>query len=97
VLDLRETGEGVTIPVRVTPRGGRTVIEGVEAGALRLRLGAPPVEGAANRELLDFLAKSLRLPKRNLTLVQGERSRAKLVLVVGLTVDDIRQRLQPDS
>ena len=85
------------IPIRVTPLGGRSAIERVEAGQLRVRLAAAPVDGAANRELLEFLAKTLGLPRRNLTLIQGERSRLKLVQVVGLTVGEIRQRLQIES
>lgn len=93
-LDLRETGDGILIPVQVVPRASRTGIDGEVDGALRVRLAAPPVEGAANRELLEFLSKRLRLPKRDLTLVSGERSKRKAVRVRGLSRQELLDRLQ---
>lgn len=96
-LDLRETGDGILIPVQVVPRASRTGIDGEVEGALRVRLAALPVEGAANRELLEFLAKRLRLPKRDLTLVSGERSRRKVVRVRGLSRQEILERLLGDE
>ncbi|CCF86123.1 DUF167 domain-containing protein [Nitrolancea hollandica] len=93
-LDLRETADGVLIPVQVVPRASRTGIDGEVEGALRVRLAAPPVEGAANRELLEFLAKRLRLPKRDLMLESGERSKRKSVRVRGLSRQEILERLQ---
>jgi uncharacterized protein (TIGR00251 family) len=63
--------------VRVIPRAGRTEIAGVRDGAVLVRLAAAPVEGAANAELIDLLARILRIPKRDITIVSGERSRSK--------------------
>jgi uncharacterized protein (TIGR00251 family) len=93
-IDLRETDDGVLIPVQVVPRASRTGIDGEVEGALRVRLAAPPVEGAANRELLEFLAKRLRLPKRDLTLESGDRSKRKSVRVRDLSRQEILERLQ---
>ncbi len=93
-LELRETDDGILIPVQVVPRAGRTGIDGEVEGALRIRLAAPPVEGAANRELLEFLSKRLWLPKRDLTLVTGERSKRKAVRVRALSRQEILERLQ---
>ena len=76
---------GATIDVRVSPRAGRTELAGMRDGALLVRISAPPVEGAANSELLTFLARVLRVPKSRLTLVSGDRSRAKRVRVSGVT------------
>ena len=92
-LALSATPGGVTIPVRVAPRAGRTALDGVVEGALRVRLAAPPVEGAANRALVEFLADLLGVPKRDLAIVRGERGRQKLLQVRGLDADQVRQRL----
>ena len=92
-LPLTPTSEGVALPVRVVPRAGRDALDGVVEGALRVRLAAPPVEGAANRALLAFLADALGVPRRDLALLRGERGRHKLVLVRGLTADEVRRRL----
>ena len=93
-LELRETDDGILIPVQVVPRASRTGIDGEVEGALRVRLAAPPVEGAANRELIEFLSKRLRLPKRDLTLETGERSKRKAVRVRTLSRQEILERLQ---
>jgi uncharacterized protein (TIGR00251 family) len=96
-LDLRETSDGILIPVQVVPRACRTGMDAEVEGALRIRLAAPPVEGAANRELLAFLARQLGLLKRDLTLVSGERSKRKSVRAWGLVPEVIRQRLLGDE
>ena len=93
-LALAASPDGVTIPVRVAPRAGRTALDGVVEGALRVRLAAPPVEGAANRALVEFLAALLGVPKRDVAVVRGERGRQKLVQVRGLDADQVRQCLR---
>lgn len=91
-LHLTERADGVVIPVRVTPRGGRSAIEGISDGVLQVRLAAPPVEGAANTALLALLAAALHVPKSTLSLASGARSRQKLVQIRGLNGDEVRQR-----
>lgn len=87
------TPDGVQLSVRVVACAARTTLDGVVAGALRVRLAAPPVEGAANRALVAFLAELLDLPKRDVTIARGERGRQKLVLVRGLPPDELCRRL----
>ena len=72
------------IDVRVIPRAGRSAIAGLRDGAILVRLAAAPVEGAANAELIDLLARALRVPKRDISIVSGERSRTKRVRVAGM-------------
>ena len=79
------TDGGVLIDVRVIPRAGRSGLAGTRDGALLVRLNAPPVDGAANDELIEVLAKALGVPKRAVTLVAGDRSRRKRVRVEGVT------------
>ena len=88
------TPEGVEISVHVIPRAGRTGVAGVRDGALLVRLAAPPVEGAANAELVALLSTLLRVPKRAVTIASGERGRLKRVRVHGISVDEVTSRIQ---
>ncbi len=73
------------IDVRVIPRAGRSGFSGLRDGALVVRLAAAPVDGAANDELITLLARALHVPKRDIPIVSGERSRSKRVRVAGMT------------
>lgn len=87
----------VSIDVRVIPRAARSGLAGMRDGVLLVRLTAPPVEGAANAALIEVLSKTLRVPKRALTIVAGERSRLKRVRVEGVTEEFVRAACQlPD-
>lgn len=93
-----ETPDGVLLAVRVIPRARRTETAGTrpdENGvALLVRLAAPPVEGAANDALVEFLAARLQVPRRAVRIVSGERGRRKRVMVEGVTADRVRAALQ---
>ena len=70
--------------MRVVPRAGRSGVAGTRDGALLVRLAAAPVDGEANAELIEVLARALDLPKRRIEIVSGDRSRSKRVRVIGL-------------
>ena len=72
------------VRVRVIPRSPRTRVDGMRGDAVLIRLNAPPVEGAANDALIEFLSKSLKLPRRNIQIVSGETSRDKRVAIAGI-------------
>ena len=74
----------LVLNVRVIPRAKRSAIAGLRGEAWLVRLQAPPVEGAANEELIAVLAKTLGVPRRDVTIVSGERSREKRVRIAGL-------------
>jgi uncharacterized protein len=78
--------------VRLTPRGGSDLVEGVIDGVLRARVAAPPIEGAANQALLRLLADELGVARRAVRLVAGAAGRQKLVVVEGMTPDDVLAR-----
>jgi hypothetical protein len=83
----------VVIAVRVTPRSSRDAIEGVdEAGELRVRVTAPPADGAANAAVVKLLAKTLGVPKGAVTLASGATSRHKRLRIDGVAVAELRQR-----
>jgi uncharacterized protein (TIGR00251 family) len=73
----------VDLDVKVIPRAGRSGFTGLRDGALLVRLAAAPVDGAANDELIALLAKTLKVPRRDITIVTGERSRSKRVRIAG--------------
>ena len=84
------------ISVRVIPRSRKNSVEWDgegEGGRLKVRLTAPPVDGAANDALVALLAERLGVPKRQVVIVRGATSRLKVVEVAGLNPGDLRLRL----
>jgi len=92
-IGLRESKRGVLIPVHVVPRASRNELVDVHAAALRIRLRAPPVAGAANRALITLLAEILAVPPRQIEVVSGVLSRDKTVAVRGLDRALVEKRL----
>ena len=90
---ITATAEGVEIDIRVIPRAGRSGMAGTRNGALLVRLNAPPVEGAANAELVELLAELFGVPKRAVSVVAGARARQKRVRVTGVTEATAREKL----
>jgi uncharacterized protein len=86
-------GTSVVLRVRVIPRARSNALTRDAAGTLRARLTAPPVEGAANRALVDLLARELGLKRGDLAVVHGERGRDKLIAVQGYSEAELRTRL----
>ena len=78
-LDVR--GAVVRFPVRVQPRASRSDITGVHGDALKVRITAAPVDGAANAAVIELLAKTLGVPRGAVRIVSGEASRNKVVEV----------------
>jgi uncharacterized protein (TIGR00251 family) len=80
--------------VHAKPRAQKSRLVGVREGRLEVSLAAPPVDGAANAELVATLAKALGVRKGAVSIVRGEAGRAKLVEVAGLTEDEVCARLR---
>ena len=81
------------LAVRVIPRNSRNSIEW-EQETLKVRLTAPPVDGAANEALIALLAERLGLPKRSISIVSGVTGRQKIVEIVGMAEEEVEKRLQ---
>src|SRR5688572_23759557 len=90
---------GAAITVKVLPRAKKTELVGVmEDGTFRIRIAAPPVEGAANQALIEFLAQALNIPPGQIDIVAGEFSERKLVSLIGVSpaqVDALLGRFVP--
>jgi uncharacterized protein (TIGR00251 family) len=82
---------GLTFAVRVVARASSSGIVGEHDGALRVRVTAPPVEGAANRELIKVLAKSFELPQNAVEIVSGANSKSKTVRIRGAKAAKLEQ------
>ena len=92
-LWFREGAEGVSFRVHVQPRASRNRLLGLHDEALKISLTAPPVEGAANRLLRDYLAGVLGCAKSRVEVVSGHKGRRKTVQVAGLTGAELLARL----
>lgn len=93
------TAQGYLLRLTVVPGAQRTQVVGLYGDRLKIRLAAPPEKGFANRELIDFLARSLNLPKSSFRLTAGALSRSKVVAVDDRSPDwrDRLSRLAPAS
>ena len=90
MIQVRESGGGLSFLVRVQPRASRNEIDGEWQGALRIRLNVPPVEGRANEALRRFLADCLNVPLGAVKIASGQRSRLKRVEVQGAKAEQLR-------
>ena len=89
MISYREEGGSLVFAVRVVPRASRTAAAGEHDGALKVRVAAPPVEGAANEELRRFLAKRLGVSAGSVEIVGGQTSKTKVVKVTGAKAEDL--------
>ena len=94
---VQASKEGVLLRVHILPKASRTDCAGFYGDALKIRVAAPPVDGAANEELIRFLADRCSIPQAAITIQAGAHSRQKRVSVRGVTVERVLARLMPPS
>jgi len=82
-----------TLALHIVPRARATAVAGAHGDAVKIRLAAPPVDGAANAELVRFLAARLKVPAARVTIVGGESGRRKIVAINGMDADEIHRIL----
>jgi len=88
-LQLRADGS-LLLSLHVQPGAGQDTIMGIHGDAIKLRLSAPPVDGRANKAVIAFWAKSLKIPKSAVTIKSGLQSRRKKILLIGVEEEQIR-------
>ena len=94
MIRYSQDGRTLTFAVRVAPRASRSEISGEHDGALRVRIAAPPVEGAANRELIKVIARAFKVPQSAVEIIAGTNSKSKTVRVHGVDVLTIERLIQ---
>ena len=92
---IEQRGDTVRLRIRAQPRASRTEVVGEHDGALKVRVAAPPVDGAANDELVRFLAKLLKRPAQSVRIVAGESARRKVVEIEDLSAELLMDTLFP--
>lgn len=85
-----ETSEGTILNVRAQPRSSRNGLDGVLGDAVKVRIRSAPVDGKANKELVETLADAFGLPKSRVLFKGGETSKTKRILLQGLTAEQVR-------
>ncbi len=93
-MTVRELEGGVEIVIHAQPRASRSEVVGLHGDALKVRLAAPPVDGAANAELIRVMAKVLGVPKSSVEVTRGHSGKSKVVRIAGLAVEVARARLK---
>ena len=84
-----QTSEGLLINVRAQPRSSRAGLDGLIGDALKVRIRSAPVDGKANKELIETLADVFNLPKSRVVFKSGETSKTKRILLMGLTAANL--------
>jgi len=97
MLDIQERSDAVILSVRVQTRASTDEVAGEMAGALKVRLQAPPVENRANDALIEFLAQLLKTPKSTVRILSGDRSRTKRIEIRGVTQQQIQALLSKEA
>lgn len=94
-FNISDARRGAAITVKVIPRARKTELAGLMAdGTIKVRLTAPPVDGAANKALIEFLAEVLDIPKSQIEIIAGETSERKLISLVGIGPNEVDAALR---
>ena len=90
---VQDTTDGAILTVHIQPKASTTECVGIHGDAIKIRVAAPPVDGAANDELIRFLARQLSIPIASVRIRSGAGGRHKCVFVKGVTAELIMARL----
>lgn len=94
ILEIcRQSDQGTLLPCRIQPRSSKTGVSGIYGTSLKITLNAPPVDGKANASLCEFVAKKCGIAKSLVSLVSGETSRDKTLLIRGVTPTELANAL----
>ncbi|MDQ1277159.1 MAG: uncharacterized protein QG555_199 [Thermodesulfobacteriota bacterium] len=86
---IKEIPAGVLLKLKVLPRSSRCELVGRHGDALKIKVTAPPLEGRANEEIIEFLAEALGIKKGRLTIITGHKSQHKTVAITGCNQQDL--------
>ena len=93
-FDLHNGAVGAAIVVKITPRMSHNEIQEImEDGTIKIRLTAPPVDGKANKNLIEYLAEVLNISESQIEIVAGQTNKKKLLSIIGMNVVDVNQKI----
>ena len=92
-LCLEEKDGGVIFKVLVQPRASRNELVGIHGDCLKIRVTSPPVENQANKKVCEFLSKLMGVGKRQVEIVEGQKSKVKKVRITGSTLEKVQSKL----
>ncbi len=91
---ISESKDGILIPIRLSPRASKDALLGWNNDRLKISITSPPVAGKANAHLLKFLSRLLKVPRSNIRIKSGEKSRDKTVLIEGISRQKVEELLR---
>ncbi|MBA4062378.1 MAG: hypothetical protein C0501_01480 [Isosphaera sp.] len=94
MIQVNPHPDGATVALRVQPKARRAAVLGEQAGALKVAVTAPPEDGKANDAVIDLLRVTFKLPRSRLELLSGHTSRNKVLLVRGVTPEELRAAVE---
>lgn len=94
MIKFSEKGDALIFTAKIVPRASKTEITGEMEGALKIRIASPPVDGAANAELVKFLSKVFSVSKGSIEIISGETSKTKQIKIANLTSEKFTAILQ---
>jgi uncharacterized protein (TIGR00251 family) len=93
-LSVNKNSPSTRLGVKVTPNAGRNEISGLKDGVLQVKINAPPEKGKANKELVAFIAEKAGISKTAISIIKGMTSRNKVILIQGISNEELISRLQ---
>ena len=94
-LEIKQTDNGLVIPVKVVPGSSRSRIAALLGGSLKINIAAAPEKGKANKQLVRFLAEMLNHPKSAITIISGSHDPHKQILIADMTTQELLTHLKP--
>lgn len=93
MISIQEHGDGVSLKIKVQPKASKNQVAGIIEDALKIRLTAPPVDGAANKACIEFVAELLGVAKSQVEILSGHTGRSKVVKVYGLSREQVTKKI----
>lgn len=85
----------VGVHIYVQPKASKSAFVGLHDGCLKLTISSPPVDNKANKAVISFLADFFQVPQKDIRLCSGEKSRRKVLSINGITLAELRRRIDP--
>lgn len=94
MINVTQYEDSIILEVRVIPRSSKSEIVGEYDEALKVKISAPPVDGAANKELIKVLSKTFGVSKSSVEIISGETSKTKQIMIYGIDAEKFRASIK---